>query len=62
MKGKISLAGLLCGAVMALIAVLLVNHYSFGWMVLGVALGMLMVSALGRRNPVRVPLPKGGQR
>ena len=62
MKGKISLPGLLLGALTALIAGLLISHYSFGWMVLGVALGMLLGSALGRRDPVNVGLSKGEQR
>ena len=61
MKGKISLPGLLFGAMMALVAGLLVSHYSFAWLILGVALGMLMGSALGRRDPVNVALPKGEQ-
>ena len=61
MKGKISLPGLLLGAVTALIAGLLVSHYSFAWLILGVALGMLMGSALGRRDPINVAEPKGGQ-
>ncbi|HEY6253005.1 MAG TPA: hypothetical protein VI685_23855 [Candidatus Angelobacter sp.] len=62
MKGKISLPGLLFGALTALVAGLLVSHYSFAWMILGVALGMLMGSALGRRDPVNIRLQKGGQR
>jgi hypothetical protein len=61
MNGKISLPGLFFGALTAVVAVLLVSRYSFGWMVLGVALGMLMVSAFGRREGVRVTLPKGRQ-
>ena len=62
MKGKISLPGLLLGALTALIAGLLISHYSFGWMVLGVALGMLLGSALGRRDPAHGELSKGEQR
>ena len=62
MKGKISLPGLLLGALTALTAGLLISHYSFGWMVLGVALGMLLASALGRRGPVHPRLSKGEQR
>ena len=61
MKGKISLPGLLLGAVTALIAGLLVSHYSFAWLILGVALGMLMGSASGRRDHINVAEPKGGQ-
>ena len=59
---KISLPGLLAGAVMALVAGLLISHYSFAWLILGVALGMLMASAAGRRGAVNVTLPKGERR
>lgn len=62
MKGKISLPGLLFGAVLALVAGLLLSHYWFAWLILGVALGMLMASAPGRTGPVNVTLPKGEQR
>lgn len=62
MRGKISLPGLVFGALTALVAAVLVSRYSFGWMVLGVALGMLMVSAFGRRDRANVTLLKGRQR
>ena len=62
MDGKISLPGLLLGALTALAAGLFVSHYSFAWLVVGVALGMLLGAALGRRSPVDVTLPKGEQR
>lgn len=62
MKGKISLPGLLFGALTAVVAALLVSRYSFGWVVLGVALGMLMISAFGGRDRASIALPKGRQR
>src|SRR6266481_661838 len=61
MKGRISLPGLLLGALTALAAGLLVSHYSFAWLVIGVALGMVMGSALARRSPMD-GLRKGEQR
>ena len=62
MKGKISLPGLLLGALTALLAGLLVSHYSFAWLVLGVALGMVLGAAMGRRAPADPALTKGEQR
>jgi hypothetical protein len=62
MKGRISLPGLLLGALTALAAGLLVSHYSFAWLVLGVALGMVMVSVVGRRSPAGSALRKGEER
>lgn len=61
MKGKISLPGLFLGALTALAAGLLVSHYSFAWLVVGVAVGMVMGSAIGRRSPVKAAASKGGQ-
>ena len=52
MKDKVSLPGLLLGALTALAAGLLVSHYSVAWLVIGVALGMVMGSALARRSPI----------
>jgi len=62
MSGKISLPGLVSGALTALAVGLLVSHYSLAWLVIGVAVGMVMGSALSRRSHVNVTLPKGGQR
>lgn len=61
MKGKISLPGLLLGALTALLAGLLVSHYSFAWLVLGVALGMVLGAAMGRRARANPALTKGEQ-
>lgn len=62
MNGKISLPGLVFGALTALAAGLFVSHYSFAWLVVGVALGMVLGAAVFRRNPAGAPLPKGEQR
>jgi uncharacterized membrane protein YccC len=62
MKGTISLPGLLLGACTALVAGLLVSHYSFAWLVIGVALGMVVGAALTRRGPDDPGLRKGEQR
>ncbi|HKD13410.1 MAG TPA: hypothetical protein VKE71_02600 [Candidatus Angelobacter sp.] len=62
MSSKISLPGLVLGALTALAVGLLVSHYSLAWLVIGVAVGMVMGSALSRRSQVDVTLPKGGQR
>jgi hypothetical protein len=62
MKGRISLPGLLLGALTALLAGLLVSHYSFAWLVIGVALGLVMGAALTRRTPADDGLRKGEQR
>ena len=59
MKGRISLTGLLLGALTALAAGLLVSHYSFAWLVIGVALGVVTVSVVGRRSPADSALRKG---
>jgi hypothetical protein len=48
MKGKISLPGLLFGALTALAVGLLASHYSLAWLVLGVAVGMIMGAVLAR--------------
>ena len=62
MKGKISLPGVLMGALTALAAGLFVSHYSFAWLVVGVALGMVLGAAVVRRSPVDAALRKGEQR
>ena len=62
MSSKISLPGLVSGALTALAVGLLVSHYSLAWLVIGVAVGMVMGSALSPRSQVDVTLPKGGQR
>jgi uncharacterized membrane protein YadS len=62
MKDKISLPGLVFGALTALAAGLLVSHYSFAWLVIGVALGMVIGSALARRSSMDPGLRKGEQR
>jgi hypothetical protein len=51
MKGRISVPGLLLGAVAALAAGLLVSHYSFAWLLLGMAVGMVIGAGLMRRLP-----------
>jgi hypothetical protein len=59
MKGKVSLSGLLFGALTALAAGLLVSHYSLAWLVIGVAVGMLMGAVLaraGRADNATTPL------
>ena len=62
MKSKVSLPGLLLGAFTALAVALLVSHYSFAWLVLGVALGMIMGAVMARRSPENSGLQKGEQR
>jgi len=52
MKLGISFPGLAAGAVTALIAGLLVSHYSLAWLLMGVATGMVIGAALARRGPV----------
>ncbi len=61
MKAKISLPGLLLGAITALATGLLASQYSLVWLVIGVALGMLVGAVLVRRNP-GAGLRKGEQR
>jgi uncharacterized membrane protein YccC len=61
MKGKISLPGLLLGAIAALAAGLLVSHYSFAWMLIGVAAAMLLGAAVVRRAPGEHGVQKGEQ-
>lgn len=48
MKSKVSLPGLLFGALVALAAGLLVSHYSLAWLIIGLAVGMLMGVVLAR--------------
>jgi hypothetical protein len=48
MKSKVSLPGLLFGALTALAAGLLVSHYSLAWLIIGLAVGMLMGVVLAR--------------
>lgn len=62
MKGTISLPGLVLGALTALAAGLLVSHYSFAWLVVGVAMGMVIGAALARRSQSDSRLPRGEQR
>lgn len=62
MKGRISLSGLLLGAVTALAVGLLVSRYSLTWLVIGVAVGMAMGAALMRRSQNERGLPEGEQR
>jgi hypothetical protein len=62
MKGKISLPGLLLGAMTALATGLLASQYSFAWLVVGVALGMVMGAVMARRSPEDRGLQKGEQR
>jgi hypothetical protein len=62
MSGKISLPGLLLGFLTALAAGLSVSHYSFAWLVVGVAVGMALGAGLGRRSPANATLRKGEQR
>lgn len=62
MKGTISLPGLVLGALTALAAGLLVSHYSFAWLVVGVAMGMVIGAALARRSQSDSGLRKGEQR
>jgi ABC-type dipeptide/oligopeptide/nickel transport system permease subunit len=59
MNGKISLPGLLFGALTALAVGLLASHYSLAWLVLGVAVGMIMGAVLTRPDrgkPTAAPL------
>lgn len=58
---RISLPGLLFGAFTALATGLLVSHYSFAWLVIGVAVGMVMGVAVARRNQDDSQLRKGEQ-
>lgn len=58
---RISLPGLLLGAFTALATGLLVSHYSFAWLVIGVAVGMVMGVAVARRNQDDSQLRKGEQ-
>lgn len=62
MDGKISLPGLVLGALTALAAGLFVSHYSLAWLVVGVALGMVLGAALAHRGPAEATLRKGEQR
>jgi FtsH-binding integral membrane protein len=62
MKAKVSLAGLVLGAVTAMTVGLLVSHYSFAWLVVGMALGLVMGVSMARRSPTENGLPKGEQR
>jgi membrane protease YdiL (CAAX protease family) len=61
MRGKISLPGLLLGAITALAAGLLVSHYSFAWLLIGVAVGMVVGVAVMRRGQSGQGLQKGEQ-
>lgn len=60
MKDRISLPGLVLGASTAILAALLVSHYSFAWLVVGVALGLAIGGALPRHSPAG-GLSKGEQ-
>jgi hypothetical protein len=62
MKGKISLPGLLLGALTALAAGLLVSHYSLAWLLMGLAVGMVMGAALAQRRQSGGVLRKGEPR
>lgn len=62
MKDKISFPGLLFGALTALAAGLFVSHYSFAWLVVGVALGMVVGAVMMRRSGAESGLRKGEQR
>lgn len=61
MKDKISFPGLLFGALTALAAGLFVSHYSFAWLVVGVALGIVVGAVITRRGPAHAGLRKGEQ-
>lgn len=62
MKSRISLAGLLSGALMAVVAGLLLSRYSFVWLLLGVAAGIVMGPALAQRGQPESSLRKGEER
>ena len=48
MTRKISLPGLVLGAMTAVIASLLVSHYSLAWLLIGIAAGTVVGAALTR--------------
>ena len=52
MKLGISFPGLAAGAVTALIAGLLVSHYSLAWLLMGVAAETIIGAALARHDQV----------
>ena len=67
MKSKVSLPGLLFGALTALAAGLMVSHYSLAWLIIGLAVGLLMGVVLARPDhtddgAAPLKLKKGEQR
>jgi len=61
MQGKVSLPGLLLGAITALAAGLWVSHYSVAWLLIGIAVGIVMGAAVVRRGQPKQGLQKGEQ-
>ena len=56
MSRKVSLPGMLLGAVTALVAYLLVSRSVIGWILLGMVLGaMAAAAALAQRSRLSVP-------
>ena len=56
MAGKVSLPGLLLGAVTAVVAYLLVSPSAIGWILLGMVLGAMAAAAtLAHRSRASVP-------